>query len=87
MKIAAFNVENLFDRPKVFNEDSGTSSDIINAVAKLNTIFEKEVYTDSDKERIKECLETLGLSKIDNGKYAQIRRLEEDWFIVQGIDR
>lgn len=75
MKIAAFNVENLFDRPKVFNKDDETSSKIISAKAELNTIFEKANYSNSDKARIKELLEILGLDKSDNGKYAIIRKI------------
>jgi hypothetical protein len=45
MKIAAFNVENLFDRAKAFNEDnSNKTRRIIEAVTELNGLFEKIVY-------------------------------------------
>ena len=45
MKIAAFNVENLFDRPKAFNEDDPTvTQSTIKAVAELNSIFEEDEY-------------------------------------------
>ena len=45
MKVAAFNVENLFDRAKAFNKDTNTSRLIIEGVAELNNIFEKNTYS------------------------------------------
>lgn len=75
MKIAAFNVENLFDRPKVFNETTTLSKKIINAVNELSIIFEKEVYSSNDKLRIKNLFGILGLEKSDNGKYAILRKI------------
>ena len=42
MKVAAFNVENLFDRAKAFNKDTTTSRSKIEGVAELNNIFEKK---------------------------------------------
>ena len=40
MKIAAFNVENLFDRPKAFNlEDHAKGAAITDAVAELNQLI------------------------------------------------
>ena len=39
MKIAAFNVENLFDRPKAFNEsDTTVTQSTIKAVAELKRL-------------------------------------------------
>lgn len=75
MKIAAFNVENLFDRAKAFNQDNTLSRSIIDAAAKLNNIFEKQVYSAADKIEIKKLLQTLGLEKSDNGKFALLRKI------------
>lgn len=43
MKIAAFNVENLFDRAMAFNEDVSFSKTIISATSELNNLFEKQI--------------------------------------------
>ena len=57
MKIAAFNVENLFDRPKAFNEsDSTITQSTIKAVAELNSIFEEDEYDPQHKTRIVELV-------------------------------
>ncbi len=46
MRLAAFNVENLFQRVKAFNDaDPETHRDILDAHSELNKLFEKPVYT------------------------------------------
>lgn len=74
MKFASYNVENLFDRAKVFNEDVAVSTPILKAESRVNQIFEKEVYTAADKKEILKHLETLGLLRSDEGEYAWLRR-------------
>ena len=76
MKIAAFNVENLFDRPKAFNEDDSTvTQSTIKAVAELNNIFEEDEYEPQDKTRIVELVEQLKLNRFDEGPLALIRKI------------
>ena len=76
MKIAAFNVENLFDRPKAFNEDdSAVTQSTIKAVAELNNIFEEDEYEPQDKTRIVELVEQLKLNRFDEGPLALIRKI------------
>ncbi len=79
MRIAAFNVENLFDRAKVFNEvpagQANPHQDILDAHAELNGLFEETNYTDLRKTRMIELFETLGLSNSNESKYAQLRRI------------
>ncbi|MCP5057088.1 MAG: hypothetical protein GY937_10235 [bacterium] len=61
MKIAAFNVENLFDRAKVFNESAeGEASRVIDAVAELNGLFELSAYGAAHKQRM---IELVGMSQ------------------------
>ena len=75
MKIAAFNVENLFDRPKAFNEsDSTITQSTIKAVAELNSIFEEDEYEPQHKTRIVELVEQLELNRFDEGPLALIRK-------------
>ena len=81
MKIAAFNVENLFDRPKVFNEgDPALTQATIKAVAELNSIFQEDEYTDAQKVRILELVEQLELNEREEGPLAFIRRIRGDLF-------
>ncbi len=76
MKIAAFNVENLFDRAKAFNEESAADAQrTIRAVAELNSIFEEENYTPVRKNRILELVELLELNRFNEGPLALIRRI------------
>ena len=76
MKIAAFNVENLFDRAKAFNEsNSAVTQRTLRAVAELNSIFEEENYTPARKNRILELVETLELNRFNEGPLALIRKI------------
>ena len=76
MKIAAYNVENLFDRPKAFNEQHDDESDgVIPAVAKLNTLFEEDVYTDEIKTQILELIKQLRLEKRNESSFVRLRQI------------
>lgn len=75
MKIAAFNVENLFDRAKAFNETDTTSTKIISGVAELNNLFEKEIYSATDIKRIKALFKILKLEKSDTGEFVILRKI------------
>ena len=75
MKIAAFNVENLFDRAKVFNEDNDVSSTVLKETTELNLIFEKDNYSEADKKRMLELFKSLGLEKSDRGEFVLLRKI------------
>ena len=75
MRIAAFNVENLFDRAKAFNQNTGEAQTAIDAAAELNNIFEEETYTPARKERILELVEILELNRFNEGPLALIRTI------------
>jgi len=78
MKIAAFNVENLFDRAKAFNEnDSSITTEVLQAVSEINVIFEKASYSTIDQNRILELFEILDLMKSDRGDYVLLRQIRE----------
>lgn len=75
MRIAAFNVESLFDRAKALNpQDWAVGRPILDQQARLNALFEEPVYTDIVKAEIIELLKALGLGKADDGKYARLRQ-------------
>ncbi len=75
MRIAAFNVENLFDRAKVFNDDSDAHRDVLDAHAEINTLFEKDSYSAADKARMIELLEALGLLNDNDGPFVRLRKI------------
>ncbi|MFC1737263.1 endonuclease/exonuclease/phosphatase family protein [Candidatus Hydrogenedentota bacterium] len=76
MKIAAFNVENLFDRAKAFNEeDNNKTQSVIRAVAELNCLFEADVYSNTDKQRMLELVDELELNRYNEGPLALIRKI------------
>lgn len=76
MRIAAYNVENLFDRPKAFNQTTGTAHQgVVEACAALNVLFEKETYSAADKARILTLMNRHGMERSDTGPFARIRKI------------
>ena len=75
MRIAAFNVENLFDRAKAFNAPMAQAQALLDAVAELNALFALERYTPPARTRILELLVELGLLRADEGAFVRLRRL------------
>ncbi len=76
MRIAAFNVENLFDRARVFNgEEKGAYADVLEAHSELNQLFEQETYTAARKTRMLALIEQLGMLRRDEGRYTRIRKI------------
>lgn len=53
VRVATYNVENLFDRPKILNiEDQELSRTLLGKVNELNDLLRKVQYSDDDKQRI-----------------------------------
>ena len=76
MKLATFNVENLFNRPRIFDEKfKAKAGKILAAGAELSSLFEHEVYTAADKKRMLTLLGQLGLLKKDDGEFVWLRRI------------
>jgi len=68
MKIASFNLENLFLRPVAMNgETLAYGRKALQAHAELNGILGKPNYTASDKQRIVVLLKDLKIDKKDDG--------------------
>jgi endonuclease/exonuclease/phosphatase family metal-dependent hydrolase len=81
-RIAAYNVENLFARAKVFNEqEHGAQRSILEAHAALNVLFAKDAYGDRDKADMLAHVGTLGLLRSDQGPFAIIRRIRGRWIV------
>ena len=73
VRIASYNVQNLFARPRVFNMgtwNAGTTK--LDAYHEVNTLMAKAAYSAADKQRIRRLLVELDIYRINNN--AAIRR-------------
>ena len=60
MRLASFNLENLFDRAKAFNEDTIAEGKVVlDKFGQLNKLFAKSTYSDADKTKILNVLTNL----------------------------
>lgn len=75
MRLAVYNVENLFDRPKAMN--LGTWSEgkvILQDFAALSELLGELDYTTARKKRMSELMIRLGLEKQDDARFVILRR-------------
>ena len=73
MKIACFNIQNLFHRDKSFI-NLRTSHCLTNWVNELDTLMRKRTKVIHDYDRIRELSFLLGFEKIEHSRYAVLRR-------------
>ncbi|MFN4158294.1 MAG: endonuclease/exonuclease/phosphatase family protein [Gemmobacter sp.] len=75
MRIAAFNVENLFDRARIMNLDTWEDGrPVLEAFAEFTDLLERDVYDAPTQARLADLLVTLGLAKDDMGPFVILRR-------------
>jgi endonuclease/exonuclease/phosphatase family metal-dependent hydrolase len=68
MKIASYNVENLFMRAKAMNLPGRTGgADVLKMQAEMNRILSKKKYSAADKRKIVGLMKKLGIEKKDDG--------------------
>jgi endonuclease/exonuclease/phosphatase family metal-dependent hydrolase len=73
VRIASYNVENLFRRPAAFMDAEGDANeDVIAAYTRLTELLAQESYA-GDEDEIVERLEVLGLKWVDENNTAVIR--------------
>lgn len=66
MRIATFNVENLFSRASVMNLDTwAEGGEVLSDVQTLNSLIEKKVYSSADKEIMSKLLEKYEFNNRD----------------------
>lgn len=76
MRVAAFNVENLFDRPRAFNRDEPAERNkALELHAELNGLFEKTTYSSANKSKMIQLMKKLGLLNSDAGRFVRIRKV------------
>ena len=75
MRLAVYNVENLFDRAKAMNLDSWSEGrPILEKFAELNALLGDQDYPAAAKARMVTLLSELGLAKTDTGPFVILRR-------------
>lgn len=75
MRIASFNVENLFDRAKAMDLDTWKEGrPVLEKFAALNSLLGESDYTAARKRRMVQLLADLGLEKSDTGPFVLLRR-------------
>jgi endonuclease/exonuclease/phosphatase family metal-dependent hydrolase len=68
MKLASYNVENLFERARVMNQaQQNDGKTVLKLHAEMNGILNKSAYTAADKKRIVALMKALGIDKKDDG--------------------
>lgn len=75
MRIATYNVENLFDRAKIMNLETWTDGKpLLTAFASLNAMLGESSYTAAAKVKMVELMHFLDLEKSDIGEFVILRR-------------
>jgi endonuclease/exonuclease/phosphatase family metal-dependent hydrolase len=75
MRIAAFNVENLFNRARALDQRTwALGRPVLEAYQKVCSLLEEVVYTDEVKRDILRELTKLGLRRGDQAKFARLRQ-------------
>ncbi|MGL3608248.1 endonuclease/exonuclease/phosphatase family protein [Rhizobium sp. G187] len=75
MRLAVYNVENLFDRAKAMNLDTWAEGrPVLEKFAELNALLGEITYSDKDRRRMAELVVELGMEKSDTGPFVILRR-------------
>jgi len=76
MRLATFNVENMFDRAKALNGANwAEGKPALETHKELNALFEKPQYSAADKKRMLKLLEEQGMLKSDEGPLLLLRKI------------
>ena len=76
MRIASYNVENLFARAKALNQDSWAAGrPVLQAHAELSQLLQEDNYDDAVKTRILLLLDKLGLTRSDESEFVRLRKI------------
>jgi len=80
IRIASYNVENLFSRPRAMNQPVAVAAAVLRAHARVNELFEQPVYTPEVKAEILVLLRELKLLRDDGdvtrtSTFAILRRI------------
>lgn len=74
MRLATFNVENLFDRARALNGEWEAGRPVLAAFAAASAILGQLAYSDADKAELARLLIALGLERADTAPFVTLRR-------------
>ena len=75
MRLASYNVENLFDRAAVMDQAGWSKGKpVLEKFAALNELLGEITYTDAMKKKMVSLMVDLGLEKSDTGPFVLLRR-------------
>ncbi|ANV99811.1 endonuclease/exonuclease/phosphatase family protein [Bradyrhizobium icense] len=75
MRIAAYNIENLFDRPRAMNLNTWQDGKpILEKFAKLNALLGETTYSAAARTKMANLMIELGLERSDEAKFVILRR-------------
>lgn len=76
MRLASFNVENLFARAKALDPATWTANKpVLAAQVEVNDLFQRQTYDEPTKARILTLLGTLGLERSDDAALVRLRKI------------
>lgn len=85
MKLASYNVENLFQRARAMNEETWADGrEILKKHADMNRLLGKPNYTAGDKAKIIALMKELGIDKKDDGGGYVILRQNRGHLVKRG---
>jgi endonuclease/exonuclease/phosphatase family metal-dependent hydrolase len=75
MRIASFNVENLFSRARALNQETWAEGrEVLAIYSRLNTRLQRPTYSSADKAAILADIEQFGLDRTDESEFARLRQ-------------
>lgn len=76
MRVASYNVENMFRRPKALYdpETKKANQDVLNAYARLTELLEQDSY-ENDRVEILTLMREFGLERVDEGEFVVLRKI------------
>lgn len=77
VRIASFNVENLFARPKAFNTTNwSVGRPVLDAYRQVNALFLNTTYSATDKQRIRDLLVDLDIYRLNSNGAIRRKRTQ-----------
>jgi endonuclease/exonuclease/phosphatase family metal-dependent hydrolase len=78
MRLASYNVENLFERPAIMNlPEWSDGRAILEEYARLTKLLESPTYTASIKEKILNSAGVLGIKKTNKSRWVELKEIRQ----------
>ncbi|MFC7475244.1 endonuclease/exonuclease/phosphatase family protein [Dankookia sp. GCM10030260] len=82
MRLASFNVENLFSRARALNQETWAEGrPVLDAFARFGALIAKPVYSAADRATLVALLGELGLARSDDAAFVRLRRNRGEFLV------